>query len=160
MLESADKVVDGLAITVKITGAESGIIVLEDNKLELVPVLSEAIDKHAMKDKLGVTVCKTKYPQGGEKSLIQAAVGREIPAGGLPADAGCVVDNVGTLVAISEAFREGKPLIDRSFTRLLAAKILQALSYRKRSRRWGRMSLPDVRIWSRCLSPAAYLPHV
>ena len=116
MLESADKVVDGLAITVKITGAESGIIVLEDNKTDLVPVLSDAIDKHAMAAKLGVVVCKTKYPQGGEKSLIQAAVGREIPAGGLPADAGCVVDNIGTLVAISEAFREGKPLIDRSFT--------------------------------------------
>ncbi len=116
MIESADKVVDGLAIAVKITGAQTGIIVLEDNKLDLVEVLSSAIEKHSMAEKLAVSVCKTKYPQGGEKNLIKAAVGREIPAGGLPADAGCVVDNVGTLVAISEAFREGKPLIDRCFT--------------------------------------------
>lgn len=116
MLENAAKVVDGLAIAVKITGAETGIIVLEDNKLDLVEPLTEAINAHLSAEKLGITICKTKYPQGGEKNLIQAAVGREIPAGGLPADAGCVVDNVGTLMAISEAFREGKPLVDRCFT--------------------------------------------
>lgn len=116
MLESADKVVDGLAIAVKITGAEAGIIVLEDNKLDLVQVLSESIDKQGLSEKLSICVCKSKYPQGGEKNIIKAAVGREIPAGGLPADAGCVVDNVGTLVAMSEAFREGKPLIDRCLT--------------------------------------------
>ncbi|MCR4939559.1 MAG: electron transport complex subunit RsxC [Treponemataceae bacterium] len=116
MIESADKFIDGLAIAVKITGAEYGIIVLEDNKMDLVEPLSAEIKKHSMADKLSIRVCKSKYPQGGEKNIIKAAVGREIPVRGLPADAGCVVDNVGTLVAISEAFREGKPLIDRSFT--------------------------------------------
>lgn len=116
MLETPEKVVDGLAITVKITGAETGIIVLEDNKEDLVPVLTDAIEKAGFAEKLGIVLCKTKYPQGGEKNIVKAAVGREIPAGGLPADAGCVISNVGTLAAISEAFREGKPLIDRGLT--------------------------------------------
>ncbi len=116
MKEHADKLVDGLNITVHITGAQTGIIVLEDNKAGLVPVLSEAISKAKLDEKLSICLCKTKYPQGGEKNLVQAAVGREIPAGGLPADIGCVIDNVGTLCAIADAFREGKPLIDRPFT--------------------------------------------
>ena len=63
-----------------------------------------------------VQLCKTKYPQGGEKTLTDAAVGREIPSGGLPFQIGCIIQNVGTLKAISEAFRLGKPLIDRALT--------------------------------------------
>ncbi|MDR1786114.1 MAG: RnfABCDGE type electron transport complex subunit C, partial [Spirochaetaceae bacterium] len=59
---------------------------------------------------------KTKYPQGGEKSLVKAVLDREIPSGGLPADAGCLIQNVGTICAIADAFKEGKPLIDRPFT--------------------------------------------
>ena len=116
MLETPEKVVDGLAITVQVTGAETGIIVLEDNKKDLIPVLTDAIEKSGFAEKLGIVLCKTKYPQGGEKNIVKAAVGREIPAGGLPADAGCVISNEGTLAAISEAFREGKPLIDRGLT--------------------------------------------
>ena len=59
---------------------------------------------------------KTKYPQGGEKMLIEAVTGRQVPSGGLPSAAGCAVANVGTLKALSEAFREGKPLIERGLT--------------------------------------------
>ena len=59
---------------------------------------------------------KTKYPQGGEKSIVKAVLNKEIPAGKLPADIGCVISNIGTMCAISEAFREGKPLIDRCLT--------------------------------------------
>ena len=116
MKETPETVIDGLAIVVHIVGAQTGIIGLEDNKIDLLPILTDAIDKAGFSDKLGVCMVKTKYPQGGEKSLVKVVLNREIPAGGLPADAGCVISNVGTLCAISEAFRLGKPLIDRGFT--------------------------------------------
>lgn len=122
MFRYADSIVDGLAITMKITGADQGIIALEDNKTSLVPILEKAISNlkenktPASSFDLSVTLCKTKYPQGGEKTLTDAVVGREIPSGGLPFQIGCVIQNVGTLKAISEAFRLGKPLIDRALT--------------------------------------------
>lgn len=116
LIESADDVIDGLAIVMQITGAKSGIIVLEDNKIHVLKILSDAIEKAGYSEKIGIKLCKTKYPQGGEKNIIKTAVGREIPRGGLPTDVGCIVHNVGTLCAISEAFRKGMPLIDRAFT--------------------------------------------
>jgi electron transport complex protein RnfC len=122
MRESAAKVVDGLAIAMRITDAAEGIVAIEDDKADLVPILEKAIaDLHAVPIGPGacamsVVLCKAKYPEGGEKTLIDAVVGREVPSGGIPASCGCVVQNVGTLKAISEAFREGKPLIDRPLT--------------------------------------------
>jgi electron transport complex protein RnfC len=65
---------------------------------------------------ISIGLCRTLYPQGGEKLLIKALMGREVPSGGLPMDAGCIVSNVGSLVAIAEAFTLGKPLIDRDLT--------------------------------------------
>lgn len=114
--ETPQKLIDGLLIAMKITDAQKGLIVLEDNKKDLIPVIMEEIEKSKVQDKISVVVCKTKYPQGGEKTLVKAALNREIPVGKLPADIGCVIDNVGTLCAISDAFRLGKPLIDRAFT--------------------------------------------
>ena len=122
--ETPEKVLDGLLIVQKIvaSAAESNSInvriVLESNKAHLVPKLEEAAKK--VREEKGVSIevilVKTKYPQGAEKDIITAATGREVPAGKLPAAAGCVVCNVGTVCAISEAFREGKPLIERAFT--------------------------------------------
>lgn len=130
MREKADKVVDGVAIAMKITGAAQGIIALEDNKADIVPILEKAIADRSANVSSGsqaaggkpaafpitVRLCKTKYPQGGEKMLIKALTGREVPSGGLPSGCGCVINNVGTLAAISDSFREGKPLIDRALT--------------------------------------------
>ncbi len=122
MFRFADLIADGLAITMRITGAAKGIIALEDNKKNLVPILEKALAKlksnpiAAGAYDMSVTLCKTKYPQGGEKTLVDAVTGREIPSGGLPFQIGCVIQNVGTLKAISEAFRMGKPLIDRALT--------------------------------------------
>lgn len=122
MRDDAARVVDGVAIAMHITGAPEGIIAIEDNKADLVPVLEKAIADlrsnpvGAGAQKIRVQLLKSKYPQGGEKMLITAVTGREVPAGGLPSAAGCVVSNVGTLKAMSEAFREGKPLIDRGLT--------------------------------------------
>ncbi len=57
-----------------------------------------------------------KYPQGGEKQLIEAITGRQVPSGGLPIDVGCVVSNVGTIFAVYEAVQKNKPLIERIVT--------------------------------------------
>ena len=116
ILESSEKIIGGLFIEMKITEAEQGIIVLEDNKKDCLPILQTAIEKLGYKDSMRVVLVKTKYPQGGEKSIVKAVLKKEIPAGKLPADVGCVISNIGTMCAISEAFREGKPLIDRALT--------------------------------------------
>ena len=122
MYHSAETIIDGMAIIMHITGADKGIIALEDNKTHLVPVFEKAIAK-IKQNPVGpgaydifVELCKTKYPQGGEKNLTSAVVGREIPSGGLPFQIGCIVQNVGTMKAISDAFRKGIPLIDRPLT--------------------------------------------
>jgi electron transport complex protein RnfC len=116
MIERAGDVVEGLAITMKIVGAPRGIVGVEDNKAGVVPVLEKAVTERGRGMDIAVRLVKTKYPQGGEKMLITALTGREVPSGGLPMDVGCVVQNVGTLVSLAEAFREGKPLVDRGFT--------------------------------------------
>ncbi len=116
MIEKADSLVDGLAIAIHITNAKSGIIAIEDNKKHVIPLLEDAIEKAGLSEKMGITLCATKYPQGGERNLVQSVLKKEIPIGGLPFDIGCIIQNVGTLCSISEAFREGKPLIDRAFT--------------------------------------------
>ncbi len=116
MIESADKIIDGLAIAIHISNAQSGIIAIEDNKTHVVPIIEDAIEKANMGEKMGIVLCTTKYPQGGERNIVQSVLKKEIPQGGLPADIGCIIQNIGTVCAISEAFREGKPLIDRAFT--------------------------------------------
>ena len=123
MLEQSSKVIDGLSIVLHIVnggktgnGKAKGIIVLEDNKAYLLPELEKAISEAGKEDKISVCLVKTKYPQGAEKFIVSAATGREIPSAKLPADAGCVISNVGTVCAISDAFRLGMPLIERSLT--------------------------------------------
>lgn len=123
ILEQSSKVIDGLSIVLHIVnggktgnGKAKGIIVLEDNKAYLLPELEKAISEAGKEDKISVCLVKTKYPQGAEKFIVSAATGREIPSAKLPADAGCVISNVGTVCAISDAFRLGMPLIERSLT--------------------------------------------
>jgi electron transport complex protein RnfC len=114
-------VIQGLAISMHITGVKQGWIGMEDNKAWLIPHLEDEIrrfkaENPGFKGEVGIQLCKTRYPQGGEKMLITTITGRQVPSGGLPADAGCIVQNVGTLAAIAEAFYQGKPLIDRDLT--------------------------------------------
>jgi len=113
--EEAKRVVDGLAICVHITNSK-GIIALEDNKEYIKPILEKEIAEQNKQDKLEVRLVKTKYPQGSEKFIVSAVTGLEIPTKKLPADVGCIIVNVGTAAAISDAFRLGKPLIERSLT--------------------------------------------
>jgi len=113
MQEDTAKVIDGLAIVMHVVNAK-GIIALETNKAYDKQKLEAEIQKQNRD--IAVVLVETKYPQGCEKNIVEAVLGREIPAGKLPADAGCVICNVGTVCAISDAFRQGKPLIDRALT--------------------------------------------
>lgn len=116
MAETPGDLVEGMAIVMRILGVTRGVIGLEDNKAHLMDALEAAIKGYGRGAAIELQLLKTKYPQGGEKMLITAITGKEVPSGGLPMDVGCVVQNVGTFKAIAEAFREGKPLIDRGFT--------------------------------------------
>lgn len=113
--EATNKVVDGTAICMHLVGA-LGIIALEENKAYLKNQILDEIIKQGYEDCISVCVVKTKYPQGSEKFIVNACLGIEIPSAKLPADAGCIISNVGTVAAISDAFRLGTPLIERSLT--------------------------------------------
>jgi electron transport complex protein RnfC len=111
-----------MTISMHVLGVTKGIIGMEDNKARLVDGINKAIAECKKKYPaianldIEVRLCKTRYPQGGEKMLINALTGREVASGALPADAGCVVQNVGTLAATAEAFDLGKPLVERGLT--------------------------------------------
>lgn len=113
MIERPQEVVEGLKILMKILGVNKGFIGIENNKPDAVEVM-----KKAASGEPNIQICplEVKYPQGAEKMLIKAAVGREVPPRGLPMDVGVVVQNIGTAVAIYEAARYGKPLIERVVT--------------------------------------------
>ncbi|AEF80284.1 electron transport complex subunit RsxC [Leadbettera azotonutricia] len=116
MTEKPDLLIKGLAIVMKLTGVGKAIIGMEDNKAKLIPMLEQELRLGGYGGDISLGLCRTLYPQGSEKLLIKALMGREVPSGGLPMDAGCIVSNVGSLVAIAEAFTLGKPLIDRDLT--------------------------------------------
>lgn len=113
MLEEPEKVVTGLEIVLHMFPQASGIIAIEDNKPEAIRIMKEQTADHP---KIQVNVMKTKYPEGAERQLIYANTGRYINSGMLPADAGCIVHNVDTVIAIYKAVVEGVPLIDRIIT--------------------------------------------
>ena len=112
MLEDTAAVVDGLKIAARIVGADQLRIGIETNKPDAIEKMRAAVSG----TQIAVCPLKVKYPQGGEKQLIQAVTGRQVPSGKLPMDAGCVVVNVSTAAAISHAVREGKPITSRVVT--------------------------------------------
>ncbi len=112
MLEEPEKVLTGAAILAKSIGVTNIYIGVELNKPDAIERLLEKADDYGVK----IIGLKVLYPQGAEKQLIYAATGRKVPAGGLPMEAGCVVQNVGTAAAVVDAVVEGKPLIERITT--------------------------------------------
>lgn len=112
MLESPECVISGALLARRATGAERVMVCVEDNK----PAAIAAIRSAAQGTGVEVQVLKTKYPQGGEKQLLVAALGKEVPAGGLPLDVGVVVMNVGTVAALARGVVRGKPLTHRVVT--------------------------------------------
>lgn len=113
MLEEPEKLVGGLKVSLKLFENARGILAVEDNKPDCIEIL-----KKLTKDepRISVKELKTKYPQGAERQIIYATTGRAINSSMLPADAGCVVNNVDTVVAIYHAVIEGKPLMNRIVT--------------------------------------------
>ncbi|MCL2009699.1 MAG: electron transport complex subunit RsxC [Synergistaceae bacterium] len=113
MLEESDQLVLGLRIILKVIQNARGFIAIEDNKPEAI----EAVRKScANVPNIRVAVLKTKYPQGSEKQLISAIKRREVPSGGLPLDAGCIVNNVDTVIAVHRAVFRGRPLMRKVVT--------------------------------------------
>ena len=112
MIEEPEKLIGGLKIMLRLFDNAKGILAVEENKPDAIALL-----KKLTKDEpdIMVTPLKTKYPQGSERSIIYATTGRAINSSMLPADAGCIVDNVDTIVAIYHAV-DGKPLMYRIVT--------------------------------------------
>ncbi|BDF04811.1 electron transport complex subunit RsxC [[Clostridium] hylemonae] len=113
MLETPEKLVGGMKIVLKLFDNAKGVFGVEDNKPDCIEKLRELTKDEP---RMEVLALKTKYPQGGERQLIYATTGRAINSAMLPADAGCVVDNVETMINIYQAVAEGRPSIDRVVT--------------------------------------------
>lgn len=113
MLEMPEKIVGGLKVILALFPKAKGIIAIEDNKPDAIKVLRKAVEGEK---NIEVSVLKTKYPQGSERKLIFATTERKINSSMLPADAGCVVDNVDTVVAIYMAVCESTPLMRKIIT--------------------------------------------
>ena len=112
MLEHGDEVIRGCLIAMIILGVSQCSIGIEDNKKEAITLLREKVQGTAVK----IIALPTIYPQGGEKMLIKAMCNREVPSGKLPMDVGCVVHNVSTMKALSDAIEKNIPLIERIVT--------------------------------------------
>ena len=113
MVERAEQIIIGAKIINKVLGIQNAIIAIDENKPSAIETLTNISRRYVG---VNVQVCATKYPQGGEKQLIQAITGREVPPGKLPLDVGCLVQNVGTVYAIYEAVMKHKPLFERVVT--------------------------------------------
>ncbi len=113
MLEEPEKIVGGLKVILQLFDNAKGIIGIENNKPEAIKILKDLV-----KDEPRIEVCEllTKYPQGGERSLIYATTGRKVNSSMLPADAGCIVDNIDTVIAIYMAVCKTTPLMRRIVT--------------------------------------------
>ena len=113
MIEEPEKVVKGLQVILTLFDSAKGYICIEDNKPDCIAKMKELVKDI---DRMEVKELKTKYPQGGERTLIYAATGREINSTMLPADVGCVVDNVETVISVYKAVILGRPVNSRVVT--------------------------------------------
>lgn len=113
MLEEPERLITGLNIILRLFDNAQGIIAIEDNKPEAIEKLKELAENE---QRITVKPVKTKYPQGGERPLIYAMTGRKINSSMLPADVGCIVNNVDTVISIALAVAETTPLIRRIIT--------------------------------------------
>ncbi len=114
MLEAPEALLSGIRIVMHILGVQRAIIGIEANKPDALSNLRKLTEGSNFP--INVIALKTRYPQGGEKQLVQAVCGRKVPSGKLPFEIGVVVQNVGTMISIHEAVVYGKPVIDRITT--------------------------------------------
>lgn len=113
MIEEPEKVIKGLQVILTLFDSAKGYICIEDNKPDCIAKMKELVKDI---DRIEVKEMMTKYPQGGERTLIYAATGREINSTMLPADVGCVVDNVETVISVYKAVILGRPVNSRVVT--------------------------------------------
>ncbi|NOI68481.1 electron transport complex subunit RsxC [Vibrio sp. 99-8-1] len=110
--EQAEQIVEGIKIANHILKAKLVVVAIEDNKPEAI----KALEKAAQNIDIVIRAIPTKYPSGGEKQLIKILTNREVPKGGIPADIGVLVQNIGSIFAIKRAVVDGEPLIERVVT--------------------------------------------
>ncbi len=114
MLEKGEEIIIGISIMMKALDVKNAIVGIENNKKNAIEHLTKIAASY---EGISIQGLEVKYPQGGEKQLVEALLGREVPPPpGLPIDVGCVVQNVGTVFAIYEAVQKNKPLIERVVT--------------------------------------------
>lgn len=113
MLEKAEQILVGVSILKKAIGVNRAVVGIENNKKDAIEVMQKMAKTF---DGIEIMPLKVQYPQGGEKQLIDATIGRQIPSGALPIEVGAVVQNVGTTFAIYEAVQKNKPLFERIVT--------------------------------------------
>ena len=120
LLEKGEQVVVGAAILAQVLGGVPCTIAIEENKPEAIAHIREVIAKLAQRSPkyqgIAVMSLKKRYPQGGEKQLIDAVMHRQVASGALPISVGAVVQNVATALAVYDAVQKGKPIIDNSVT--------------------------------------------
>ena len=125
MLEKAEEIMVGIQILMHALNIHKAIIGIENNKKDAIDVFKKLTQNN---DKIKVAALKVKYPQGGEKQLVQALLNREVPQNGLPLDVGVIVHNVGTIFAIYQAIQHNVPLIERVVT-VTGKKLENAANY-------------------------------
>ncbi len=113
MMEHAEEIFIGISLLKRALKIDRAIVGIENNKRDAIELFQKLADRN-----FGVEICplKLRYPQGGEKQLIDATIGRQVPSGALPISVGAVVDNVATVYAVYEAVQKNKPLIERVMT--------------------------------------------
>ena len=113
MLEHAEEIMVGVSILMKAVKVNKAFIGIENNKPDAIPLMTKTAASYAG---IEVIPLKVKYPQGGEKQLIDAIISRQVAAGALPISTGAVVQNVGTAFAVYQAVQKNKPLFERVIT--------------------------------------------
>lgn len=116
-IENSWDIMGGIYSLQELFGFKRVIIAVEDNKPEAIRILKDIADSDVDHGNVvRLMTLKSRYPQGAEKMMVLSATGRKVPAGGLPADVGCIVMNVASVAFISRYLKTGKPLISRSVT--------------------------------------------
>lgn len=114
MLDYGYDLINGIMLLIKAANADKAFICIEDNKKDAASYLESILEGKGLP--IEIKVLTTRYPQGGERQLIEAVIKKEVPAGKLPADLGVIVNNVGTIKALADIIFTGEPLTDRVIT--------------------------------------------
>lgn len=113
MLANAEDIVRGIRLLMRAAKVDRAVVGIETNKTDAIEAMIRAASAHPSID---IMPLRVKYPEGSEKQLIEAVIGREVPSGGLPISVGAIVQNVATALAVSDAVRYGLPLMSRVIT--------------------------------------------